>query len=48
LDIMRLLGNSSVSMPASYAHGMPSVLQTAVDKLTESRGEVIEFSRKAG
>lgn len=46
LDIMQLMGHSSVRMTTSYAHGTPRVIQNAVDRLTEKRGEVVEFSRK--
>lgn len=35
-------------MTASYAHGSPRVMQGAVDRLTEKRGEVVKFGRKAG
>ena len=48
LDIMQLMGHSSVRMTASYAHGTPRAIQDAVDRLTDKRGEVVEFSRKAG
>src|SRR5262249_48937259 len=46
-EIMVLLGHSSVSMTASYAHSMPTVLQAAVERLTEGPGNVIPL-RKAG
>jgi integrase len=48
LDIMQLMGHSSVRMTTSYAHGTPRVIQNAVDTLTEKRGEVVEFNRKVG
>jgi integrase len=48
LDIMQLMGHSSVNMTASYAHGTPSVIQRAVDRLSDRRGEVVEFERKVG
>jgi integrase len=48
LDIMQVMGHSSVKMTASYAHGTPTVMQRAVDRLSEKRGEVVEFGRKAG
>ncbi len=47
LDIMQLLGHSSVAVTAGYAHGMTTVIQSAVDKLAEPRGEVVEFARRA-
>jgi integrase len=48
LDIMQLMGHSSVMMTSSYAHGTPNVIQGAVDRLTRRRGEVVEFGRKVG
>src|SRR6266496_845272 len=48
LDIMELLGHSSVGVTAGYAHGTPAVIQSAVDKLAEPRGEVVEFARRVG
>jgi len=47
LDIMQLLGHSSVGVTAGYAHGIPTVIQNAVDKLAEPRGEVVKFTRRA-
>jgi len=47
LDIMQLLGHSSIGVTAGYAHGMTDVIQSAVDKLATPRGEVIEFARRA-
>ncbi len=47
LDIMQLMGHSSVGVTAGYAHGMPAVIQSAVNKLAEPRGEVVEFARRA-
>src|SRR5207253_2970629 len=47
LDIMQLLGHSSLGVTAGYAHGMTTVIQSAVDKLAEPRGEVVEFARRA-
>ena len=46
LDIMQLLGHSSLGVTAGYAHGTPTVIQNAVDKLAEPRGEVVEFARR--
>lgn len=46
--IMQLLGHSSIGMTAGYAHGTNSVMQTAVDKLAQPRGEVVSFERKVG
>jgi integrase len=48
LDIMQLLGPSSLGVTAGYAHGTPSVIQSAVDKLVEPRGKVVEFAQRAG
>jgi integrase len=48
LDIMQLLGHSSLGVTAGYAHGMPTVIQSAVDKLAEPRGQVVEFAQRAG
>ena len=48
LDIMQLLGHSSLGVTAGYAHGTPSVIQSAVDKLAEPRGQVVEFAQRAG
>lgn len=47
LDIMQLMGHSSVGVTAGYAHGTPSVIQSAVNKLAEPRGEVVQFARRA-
>ena len=38
LDIMQLLQHSSLGVTAGYAHGTPTVIQSAVDKLAEPRG----------
>lgn len=48
MDIIQLMGHSSLRMTTSYAHGTPRVIQNAVDRLTEKRGEVMEFNRKVG
>lgn len=48
LDIMQLLGHSSLGVTAGYAHGTPTVIQSAVDKLAEPRGQVVEFAQRAG
>jgi integrase len=48
LDIMHLMGHSSVGVTAGYAHATPSVIQSAVNKLAEPRGEVVQFARRAG
>jgi hypothetical protein len=45
LDIMQLLGHSSLGVTAGYAHGTRTVIQNAVDKLAEPRGTVVEFAR---
>ena len=47
LDIMHLMGHSSVGVTAGYAHATPSVIQSAVNKLAEPRGEVVQFARRA-
>ena len=38
-------GHSSLGVTAGYAHGTPTVIQSAVDKLAEPRGTVVEFAR---
>ena len=48
LDIMPLMGHSSVGVTAGYAHTTPAVIQSAVNKLAVPRGEVVQFARKAG
>jgi integrase len=48
LDIMQLMGHSSVGVTAGYAHATPAVIQSAVNKLAQTRGEVVQFARKAG
>jgi integrase len=45
LDIMQLLGHSSLGVTIGYAHGTPAVIQNAVNKLAESTGEVLQFAR---
>jgi integrase len=45
LDIMQLLGHSSLGVTTGYAHGTPAVIQNAVNKLAESTGEVLQFAR---
>ncbi len=47
LDIMQLMGHSTVDVTVGYAHGTPGVIQNAVDKLAEEQGEVIEFRKRA-
>lgn len=47
LDIMQMLGHSTVGVTLGYAHGTPNVIQNAVEKLAMEQGEVIEFTRKA-
>jgi hypothetical protein len=37
-----------LKMTASYAHSTHAALQNAVNKLTEKRGEIVEFGRKVG
>lgn len=48
LDIMQLMGHSSVGVTAGYAHATPAVIQSAVNKLAQPRGEVVQFARKTG
>jgi len=48
LDIMQLMGHSSVGVTAGCAHTMPAVIQSAVNKLAGPRGEVVQFTRRTG
>jgi integrase len=48
LDIMQVKGYTSVKMTARYAHGTPAAIQRMVGRLSEKRGEVVKFERKAG
>lgn len=45
LDIMQLLGHSSLGVTTGYAHGTPTVIQNAVDKLAQGKGEVVPFAK---
>jgi integrase len=47
LDIMQLMGHSTVGVTVGYAHGTPGIIQNAVDQLAEEHGEVIEFRKRA-
>lgn len=47
LDIMQLMGHSTVNVTIGYAHGTPSIIQRAVDNLAVEQGEVVRFIRKA-
>lgn len=45
LDIMQLLGHSSLGVTTGYAHGTPTVIQNAVNKLAQTTGEVVQFAK---
>jgi integrase len=45
LDIMQLLGHSSLGVTTGYAHGTPTVIQNAVDRLAQGKGEVVPFAK---
>jgi integrase len=45
LDIMQLLGHSSLGVTTGYAHGTPAVIQNAVNKLAEPTCEVVPFAK---
>ena len=47
LDIMELLGHSSLGVTAGYAHGTPTVIQSAVDKLAEPERPRLSNLRRA-
>jgi integrase len=47
-DIMDLLGHTIAGVTSGYARLTPDVLEKAVERLTETRGEVIRFERKVG
>jgi integrase len=46
-DIADLLGHTIQSVTGTYARSTPEALEDAVNKLTEPRGAVIQFKRKA-
>ena len=46
-DIADLLGHTIQSVTGTYARSTPGALEDAVNRLTEPRGAVIEFKRKA-
>ena len=46
-DIQDLLGHAKPEVTRVYARATLTVLEDAVDKLTEPWGEVIKFERKA-
>ena len=47
-DISDLLGHSMAGVTRVYARATRTVLEQAVEKLTEPWGQVIEFERRAG
>jgi integrase len=47
-DIADLLGHTIQSVTGTYARSTPEALEDAVNRLTEPRGTVIQFKRKAG
>ena len=47
LDIMQLMGHSTVGVTVGYAHGTPTVIENAVDKLAYEQCEVLEFRKRA-
>jgi integrase len=47
-DIMDLLGHTIAGVTATYARVNPEVLEQAVERLTEKRGELLRFERKVG
>ena len=46
-DIADLLGHTIQSVTGTYARSTPEALEEAVNRLTEPRGSVIQFKRKA-
>ena len=46
-DIADLLGHTIQSVTGTYARSTPEALEDAVNRLTEPRGDVIQFKRKA-
>ena len=46
-DIADLRGHTIQSVTGTYACSTPEALEEAVNRLTEARGNVIEFKRKA-
>jgi integrase len=46
-DISDLLGHTIQSVTGTYARSTPEALEDAVNRLTEPRGAVIQFKRKA-
>lgn len=47
-DIADLLGHTIQSVTGTYARSTPEALEDAVSRLTEPRGAVLKFKRKAG
>jgi hypothetical protein len=48
MDIMTLLGHTTLQMTSRYTHAMPQNLRTAVDSLGETNlGRVVRFKRKS-
>ena len=46
-DIADLLGHTIQSVTGTYARSTPEALEDAVNRLTEPRGTVVQFKRKA-
>jgi len=46
-DISDLLGHTIQSVTGTYARSTPEALEDAVNRLTEPRGTVVQFKRKA-
>jgi len=47
LVIMALMGHKTRAMTGRYAHCTPAALRRAVDGISASKAEVLEFGRKA-
>ncbi len=48
MDIMSLLGHTTLQMTSRYTHAMPENLRTAVDTLGQTNlGRVVRFKRKS-
>ncbi len=48
MDIMTLLGHTTLQMTSRYTHAMPENLRTAVDSLGQTNpGRVVRFKRKS-
>ena len=46
-DIADLLGHTIQSVTGTYARSTPEALEDAINRLTEPRGTVVQFKRKA-